>query len=432
VFKIFNNSLKPQLAKLKIDFKLFESLNQSIPILLGIFIFFNPFPHTTSIKEICFFLSVFIVLVLLLFKKTKFSLKTPLLLPLGLFVFWAFLSIFFAVNKENSIHDFFSHLLKYIVLYYILINFFNSRKRLVALSWTIIISASIFSIGGLFYYYFILGNSLVTRYALGLFTEIPTNLIGIITVFAIILSLHHLYSEIHLYRRAILIICLFPLFAATFLTQTRGTFLALALAIILLLSKKRKALIVFFGVILIVATMTPVKNRFARKDIFHDIRIATNLITFKMVKDYPIIGTGFGMQTYKRIDLSGYNERVPAKYRHKKILTDPHSMLPSILVRVGFVGLVLFLYIIFTFLRMCWKSTKYGKDDFIKNWGLCVTSAFIAFFVIGIFEPVFSHVPEVVLVRVRSEGMKNKLEEIDNFPLIDDHECSFEKIQKAI
>ena len=402
MFKIFNNSLKPQLAKLKIDFKLFESLNQSIPVLLGIFIFFNPFPHTTSIKEICFFLSVFIVLVLLLFKKTKFSLKTPLLFPLGLFVFWAFLSIFFAVNKENSIHDFFSHLLKYIVLYYILINFFTSRKRLVALSWTIIISASIFSIGGLFYYYFILGNSLATRYALGLFTAIPTNLIGIITVFAIILSLHHLYSEIHLYRRAILIICLFPLFAATFLTQTRSSLLALFLAVIISLFKNKRILVALLCAMLIVIAVTPIKNRIrsSNVNIITALRMEINHLTFEIVKDYPIIGTGFGMQTYKRIDLSGYNERVPAKYRYKKIHNDPHNMLFSILVRVGFVGLALFLYIIFTFLRMCWKSTKYGKDDFIKNWGLCVTSAFIAFFVIGIFEPVFSHVHEVVLFTI--------------------------------
>jgi len=288
------------------------------------------------------------------------------------------------------------------VLYYILINFFNSRKGLVALSWTIIISASIFSIGGLFYYYFILGNSLATRYALGLFTAIPTNLIGIITVFAIILSLHHLYSEIHLYRRAILIICLFPLFAATFLTQTRSSLLALFLAVIISLFKNKRILVALLCAMLIVIAVTPIKNRIrsSNVNIITALRMEINHLTFEIVKDYPIIGTGFGMQTYKRIDLSGYNERVPAKYRYKKIHNDPHNMLFSILVRVGFVGLALFLYIIFTFLRMCWKSTKYGKDDFIKNWGLCVTSAFIAFFVIGIFEPVFSHVHEVVLFTI--------------------------------
>ena len=398
MFKIFNNSLKPQLEKLKIDFKLFESLNQSIPILLGIFIFFNPIPHTTSIKEICFFLSVFIVLVLLLFKKTKFSLKTPLLLPLGLFVGWAFLSIFFAVNKENSIHDFFSHLLKYIVLYYILINFFNSRKRLVALSWTIIISVSIFSIGGLFYYYFILGNSLATRYAVGLFPEVPINFIGIVTVFAIILSLYHIFKDINLYQKAVLIICLLPLFAATVLTQSRGTLIALTLAtIVQLFPRNKRTVVVFLVGMLFVVAVSPIKNRFTFNSIFHNERISINYITNKVIKDYPITGIGFGMLTFVNdIDVVAYSKGVPDKLYTKYIHT-PHNMFLSIAVRVGLVGLALFLYIVFVFGKMCWQCIKYGKDDFIRNWGHCSVSAFVAFFVIGIFEPVFLfHVTSIV------------------------------------
>jgi O-antigen ligase len=154
---------------------------------------------------------------------------------------------------------------------------------------------------------------------------------------------------------------------------------------------------------LIAVAVTPLKNRFTRHNISHKFRIATNFITLEIVKDYPIIGTGFGMQAYgKGIDLDAYNERVPEKYRSKNVLADPHSILFSIAVRVGFIGLVLFLYIIFKFLKMCWESTKHGKDDFVKNWGLCIASAFIAFFVIGSFEPVFSHVPEVVLFTIFS------------------------------
>ena len=124
--------------------------------MMGIFIFFNPFPHTTAIKEICYYLSVIIVTILILSKKIDFTFKTPLLLPFGLFISWAFLSIFFAIDKENSIHDFYSHLMRYVILYYILINFFNSEKRLIYLSWIIIISSSLFIVGGLFYYCFIL------------------------------------------------------------------------------------------------------------------------------------------------------------------------------------------------------------------------------------------------------------------------------------
>jgi O-antigen ligase len=146
--RIFKNS---QSLKLIDEQKLLGFLYYSVIVLMGVFIFFNPFPHTTAIKEICYYLSVLIVFVLLAYKKIELSFKSPFAYPVGLFVFWAFIGIFFALNKENSIHDFYSHLIRYIILYYLLINFFNSKKRLVGLSWIIIISSTIFAVGGLFY-----------------------------------------------------------------------------------------------------------------------------------------------------------------------------------------------------------------------------------------------------------------------------------------
>ena len=140
------NLIKTQFIEPNNVFKIFDFLNQSVPVLIGIFIFFNPFPHTTAFKEISFYLSVFIVVVLILFGRTEFSFKTPLLVPFGLFVFWAFIGIFFALNKENTIHDFYSHLIRYVILYFIIINFFNSKKRLICLSWIIIISSTVFFI----------------------------------------------------------------------------------------------------------------------------------------------------------------------------------------------------------------------------------------------------------------------------------------------
>jgi len=154
---------------------------------MGIFIFLNPFPHTTAIKETCVYLSLVIVLILICFKKTNFSFKSPLTLPFVLFVVWVLIGLFFALDKENSIHDFRAHLLKYLVVYYILINFFNSQKRLVVLSWIIIASAVIFSIGEIYYFYIMLGNSFSVKLSTGL-TEIPVNWVGYITVTAAIFS----------------------------------------------------------------------------------------------------------------------------------------------------------------------------------------------------------------------------------------------------
>ena len=79
---------------------------------------------------------------------------------------------------------------------------------------------------------------------------------------------------------------------------------------------------------------------------------------------------------------------------------DPHNMLVSTTTRLGFVGLALFLYIIFRFFRMSWLTIKHGKDDFIKSWGLCITATFIAFFIQGMFEEATSHVPAIVLYTI--------------------------------
>jgi len=373
---------------------------------MGIFIFFNPFPHTTAIKEICYYLSVVIVTILILSKKIDFTFKTPLLLPFGLFILWSFLSIFFAFDKENSIHDFYSHLIRYIILYYILINFFNSEKRLVYLSWVIIISSSIFIIGGLIYYYFILEeNSL----KFGIFPQASVNIVGVIAVFAIFLALNHLRNENHLYLRAFLAFSLLVLLIGLLMTRTRSSFLAIFLAGIFYFYKNKKWMFVFLILILMIGAVSPLKDRFQfnnPKRMFitlrNDIRIKMNYLTLEVIKEYPIIGIGFGLQTYSKIDLEKYQKRLPQKYHQINIIADPHNIVLDIAVRLGVPGLVFFFYIIFVFLKMCWNIIRHGKDNFMKNWGRCLTACFIAVSTIGLFHPVFSHMPEVVFCTIFS------------------------------
>jgi len=378
--------------------KIFKILNLCVPILMGIFIFFNPFPHTTAIKEICFYSSFFVVLVLIYFKKIDFSFKSPLTLPFALFTAWVFIGLFFALDKEGSIGDFRTHLLNYLVLYYILINFFNSRKRLLGLSWIMIISATIFSIGGIYYFYVMLGHPLTTKFTLGL-PEIPVNLIGITTVCALVLSFHHFLCNENLYNKAVSLICILPLFSVTFLTQTRSTLVVMILASIVMLFNRKKVMAVFLGITLIVAIMAPVKNRFIHPNIVTSLRLGINYTTLEIIKDFPIIGTGFGMETFgngKYINLAKYNKKVPEKYRQKSIHNDPHSIVPSIAVRTGLVGLAFFFYILFAFLKMSWDCIRHGREKFIRDWGRCITAMFVVVFVVGIFEPVLSHHPETV------------------------------------
>jgi len=391
-----------QIEKLKTSEGRFNFLNLSIPVLMGIFIFLNPFPHTTAIKETCVYLSLVIVLILICFKKTNFSFKSPLTLPFVLFVAWVLIGLFFALDKENSIHDFRAHLLKYLVVYYILINFFNSQKRLVVLSWIIIASAVIFCLGGVYYFYFILGNAVSARFATG-FPEIPINVVNVSLIFALLLSFHNFTREDNFYRRVIIVACALVMFGTMVLTQTRYALIAIILSLFFLLWNQHRRMLIFVILILaIVVYLAPVKNRLNINDSGIRLRICQYFISYEVAKDYPLTGIGYGINTYTgNIDEKKYQNSVPKNCKCEA-LGCPHSLYSDILLRTGFVGLFFFLYIIFTSVKVCWLTMKNSQDGFIKDWGRCIASAWVGIIIIGFFEPFFRHNLEVILYTLLS------------------------------
>ncbi len=423
----------------------FRALNKGVLFLLGVFIFFNPFPHTTSIQEISFYLSVFLVVLGLIFKKIPFSFKSPLSVPLLLFALWAGLGLLFALDLENSLHDFYAHLLKYLMLYFMLINLFNTEKRLEWLAWIIIISATVFCVGALGYEYLILGkNEYTTRFGVR-FVQNPTNLMGVITLFAAILSTHHLTEKGHpWWYYALSVFCLLALLAVTVLTESRSNFVALGIVALILLSKYKKVLMAFVAVLTLLVFLSPIKDRFflSGKVNVNDMgsllhRISIAYISYEIMKDYPVFGTGFGIKTFqnrKAIDPKVYNARLPKKLRldewgprvvdlkayREQILRNsgkddrppeergivehlfkrPHNMFLNVGVRMGFVGLLLFLYLWFAAGKMCWVTMRRGKSVFLKSWGHCVTAAFAMFLVKGSLDPIFTHLTEVALFTI--------------------------------
>jgi len=396
----------PSPLPLKTEYgRLFKSLNLCIPILMGIFIFFNPYPRVTAIQEISFYGSVLILLTLVLLKKTDFSLGTPLSIPLSLFVLWSFCGLFFALNKGNSIHDVYAHLIKYVIVFYLLFNFFNTKERMLILIWTIVVSTAIYSVWMMVYFYVVLGNALSTK--LGLFMdEIPSNIVGISTLFAMLLSIYQLTKEEIGYRKIILAVCLCATAIATLATQTRGTILAMFVSLLLSFPKNKKTTSFIFLFLAIAIVLMPVKDKLTPNAIMHRISVMDDRANAwycfgQMVKDHPLTGIGFGMQTYFDENLlNKYNERVPIQYRQADPLKAPHNLVVDIAVRVGIVGLLFFFYIIFVFGRMGLQIIKSGKDDFTGHWGSCFAAAFIAVFIQGLFENTMSGPPAIILYTI--------------------------------
>lgn len=376
--------------------RLFAVLEHAVPVLLLIFIALNPVPYSTAIKEICFYSALGFILILAGSKRIPFSFRSPLTWPFALFTAWVFVGLFFALDQENSLHDFQTHWLKYLALYYVLINVFSTRQRLAWLSWALTIPAALLSLGLMINFYAVQNHPLSRKFVTGI-PEIAVNGLGIVAVPAALFSLHYILVGKRLSLKIFALFCLVSTSVACFLTQAKGTVLALFLGIFMLCFDYKKLLLVCLGIFLIVFTFSPVKDRFMTISPITALRLDIHYITYEIIKDHPVVGIGFGMQTYgnrKFIDLESYYRRIPERFRGY-LHTDPHSMPFSVAVRTGLIGLGLFLWILFVPFRMAWQCMQDG-DPFIRRWGICLMAAFVAILTIGFFEPFFSHVPEVV------------------------------------
>lgn len=375
--------------------RFFAILNYCVFVLLGIFIFCIPFPHTTAITNISFYLAILIALFLIIFNPDAFTFKTPLTYPLIIFFLWSLASILWALNVENTINDVRGHLFNYIIFYFLLINFFHSRKRLETLAWIIVLSAAVFSVLGMTYYYVILNNSIqsvrlggMTDTIGNVSTELPINMIGTLTITAIFFCLYIFFRASFMYQRVASGLCALISFVAIILTQCRGTLTALVVAVgTLLLIRKKKFIPILLVVVIIIIFFTPFKARFDSFNLKQRLKI--DYVSYQVWKDYPLKGIGFGMMTFvNNINKESYVNKLPERYRPAQICTT-HNWLLDIAVRLGIIGLILFLAILFVFGNMCRKIIRQARDADIRLWGVCIVSAFCAYFVMGLFEPLF-------------------------------------------
>ena len=378
--------LMSKLIGLKNDERIVRILEMAIPVLTGIFIFIVPFPHNSAIQEICFYLSIFLALILYLCKNRELSFQSPLTVPFILFLTWTVVGLATALNKQNTFHDIYAHLLKYLAIFYLVTNFFNNRKRFIILTWILIISASIFSIGGIVYFYIISGNDLSARIGLPEI-GIGVNYVGFFTIVAILFSITHLTTAANLSIKFASTICMFVPLVATILTGTRGTFLGLILPLFLLFSRHKKTVITFFLIFLVITSLfTPVKQILTPDAMINKVKTESRLVIWhnylNMIKDYPIAGIGYGIQTYDKKLIDKYDSKDFPLHQLPYYFA-PHNTFIDVTVRLGLVGLALFLYIIFVFGRMGWQLIRHGYDDFIRTWALCVTAIFVSFLIQG-------------------------------------------------
>lgn len=386
-----------------------RGIEKTIPVLMGIFLFFNPFPHTTSIKEVSFYSSAALALGLWFTRKRTLNLNTPMLKPFVLFLLWIVFTFFFAVDRGNTAHDIYSHYIRYLFWYYLLVCFFDSHRSLEWISWIVVISSVIFIAGAICYFYLYLGNPWSARLASGDYDKMvqtPIHVVGYIAMFAMMLSLHHFFDYDARPVKWLSSLHVLILFSAILLTQSRGLLLAVTLSVVtfLLIRSNRRTALLVAGIIVLAILLTPVRNRVFSAHSLHNDRQKMFYNLKAVIKDYPFTGIGYGMQSYASLDLDAYRKKLPDASKRYEVgdppqlfIADPHNWIIGLTVRIGFFGMLLHCYILFTFFQMTQTVLAAPASGQIGRWGSCIAVCMLGFVVIGLSQPTFLHMPEVIL-----------------------------------
>ena len=369
-------------------------------LFVGIYVFLNPYPHTTAIRNISFYLAALLLLVHLFRVKAWKELATPFLMPVGLFVLWIFIGLFFALDIDRSVHDFRAHLLDYIVLFCLLAVMFPNGSRFRILSWLIILSVVGSSLHEIYIYYIKAGHSFSERIAL-VDQQLPVGPIGMMALYSLILSLALLTSSYETKAGKVLLgCCSMILFATVVFAQTRAVYLALPFSLGILFWGKKRSLVSFLLIGIVLCGYGFIKLRSLSVENYTD-RLTINYISYLIVKEHPVKGIGFGFNTFgdpKFIDHEYYRKQVPENILNNEVgITSPHNMWMGLMIRTGLVGFCLFFAIYVKALYMSFRLISASKNEEANIWGRVGGAGLVAIGIYGLFNVVFMHFLEMLL-----------------------------------
>jgi O-antigen ligase len=195
-------------------------------------------------------------------------------------------------------------------------------------------------------------------------------------------------------------LCLAILGFTVFTVQSRAILLATPLVFLFMFWDNKKILAAFLILALGVGFFTMEKLRGNPAKANYSPRLTINYIAFLVFKEHPVKGIGFGINTFgnpKFIDHERYRKKVPPKIKNPSVtISSPHDMYMGMAVRTGLPGLLLYLYILFSALKMCFKAAS-CKSDEIRLWGRCAGACLILIMIYGFFNVVFLRFLEVLL-----------------------------------
>ena len=305
--------------------------------------------------------------------------------PVFLYLLWGCLSLFWSVNIYNSVLAL-PLFLAGPILFFIIINSIREQKTIDRLILIIIIVGLCFGIYGILQYLgidfkFWAGNVRRQR-VMGLFGNV--NYFAEYLILPLSLTIGLILTKNKIFNKFFLLLALLAMGLTLLFTFTRGSYLAIVIAIPVMLllyftsavteqtKKLYKKIILIFLLLIIIAialiyiphplnrkgtTLGTLKSRVTIETLTSSSsilrRVAIWKCTWMMIEDYPILGSGLGTYAYHTLKYQadffaiGNNRDI---YPHGKAV-QAHNEYLQLWSELGIIGLLFFLWIILAYYK---------------------------------------------------------------------------------
>jgi O-antigen ligase len=181
----------------------------------------------------------------------------------------------------------------------------------------------------------------------------------------------------------------------------RSLMVTLPFVIVTLFWDKKKLLLAVMLIVIICLYLFSTQLRSFENQVSETDRLTINYMSLLLIKERPITGIGFSMETpanNKLIDHKALRAQVPQKLKNETVeYSSPHNMWLGLAVRLGLVGLLLFIFIVIQGAWMCVAGRKQHDNHELRLRGQLCLCLLVLFSVYGLFNEVFMHFLEALL-----------------------------------
>ena len=342
-------------------------------------------PFSKSISEVSITLAIILWGLKKIFNSDIRLVKTSLNIPFLIFVIAILPSFFNTSSMALSVRAFFTKYLKFIVLYFVMVESMDTKEKLRDLLLVALISVIVITLDGFGQYYYA-GTDGLHNYPsfkfrpaynpAGFFRGFPTasfpfpnDLAAWILLFLFPIAAVTIFDMAKNRMRYLTAFVSCGLFYLFFLTKARGAWVGLIISTVYVAISKKKVWLIILLVI-VMAVPFVLKMEMARY-IFETSSVDDRFFMwdtgFRIFKEHPVIGNGintfFGKFKEYRND---YWKGEKGSYAHNCYLQMASD--------VGVIGLCGFLWLIFSYFRSAVKDSQKIKDKFYACilWGISV------------------------------------------------------------